>query len=155
MNEDDSYKLHVSLPNHSMIGVESFWAAKVGEDLYRIENVPFYAYGLNFRDVVRAYSDADGILEIQEVVERSGNQTMRVDFNKTCDKERQPKYLEQLKKLNCSFERWNDSMLAINVRKEADFNEIVAQLEAWEEEEILDVETAHQKKEGSFDDVLE
>ena len=30
------------------------WAEPLGDDLYKIENVPFYAYVLNSHDIVRA-----------------------------------------------------------------------------------------------------
>ena len=48
-------KIFVALPNHwAGHGTETLWARKVGDDLHRLESVPFFAYGLAYGDVVRA-----------------------------------------------------------------------------------------------------
>ena len=43
MSDAGLVKIHVDLPNHWATGGESMWATPLGFDLYRIENVPFYA----------------------------------------------------------------------------------------------------------------
>ncbi|WP_158237282.1 hypothetical protein [Aquimarina sp. MAR_2010_214] len=52
MKEEELEKIHIDLPNHWTIGGESFWAILLGNDLFRLENVPFYSYGFNFHDIV-------------------------------------------------------------------------------------------------------
>ena len=84
-------KVHVSLPNHWMIGGESMWAEPLGNNIYRLENVPFFSYSLNFKDEVEAKPDEDGILEIEKVVKRSGNSTLRIIFDKKVTREQQEK----------------------------------------------------------------
>ncbi|HEX6050934.1 MAG TPA: DUF4265 domain-containing protein [Gemmatimonadaceae bacterium] len=42
--------------------VETLWADRVGPDLYRLDNSPFWAYGVSWLDVVEAHPDADGVL---------------------------------------------------------------------------------------------
>ncbi len=59
MSEDDLTKIHVDLPNNEDVGGESLWAEELGNNLYRLRNVPFNAYGLNFHDVVYAKSESD------------------------------------------------------------------------------------------------
>jgi hypothetical protein len=36
---------------------ERYWAKPLGDDLYELRNVPWYAYRLNLADVVRAVSE--------------------------------------------------------------------------------------------------
>ncbi len=72
MSGESFKKVHVDLPNHWAIGGESMWAEPLGNDLYKIENVPFYAYGLNYQDTVRATPESeDQIPEIRELVKKS------------------------------------------------------------------------------------
>jgi hypothetical protein len=148
-------KVHISLPNHWMIGGESLWAEPIGENTYRLENVPFFAYGLNFRDEVKALPDKDDILEIGEVIQRSGNKTIRIMFDKSLDKEGQQDYIDAIRALDCSVERWDKTMLAINIRKSADFNQVYDYLDSLCSKEILAFETCHQRVEGSFDDSVD
>ena len=57
------------------------WALDLGRDRYRIENVPFYAYNLNFYDVVEARALGTELKpSVMRVLERSGHQTIRVIF---------------------------------------------------------------------------
>jgi len=82
-NENDSLtKVHIDLPNHWATDGESLWALPLGNDLYEIRNSPFYAYGLNWGDVVRATTDNLTLkLEVRSVVTPSGNKTLRVFFD--------------------------------------------------------------------------
>jgi hypothetical protein len=84
--EDDERgftKIVVDLPGHwSGYGGESLWADSVGDDLFRLENIPFHAYGLNYHDIVRAVAPSeDRKPEVVEVVEKSGHQTFRIVFH--------------------------------------------------------------------------
>jgi hypothetical protein len=55
----DMYKIVIRVTDEDgSTTVETPWATKVGEDLYRIENSPFYAYSMSWLDVVYApYSE--------------------------------------------------------------------------------------------------
>ena len=106
MSTDNLEKLHIDLPNHWAIGGESLWATPLGDDLYRIENVPFFAYGLNFLDVVLATSDSDELKpEIRKVVTPSGRRTYRVMFDSSVEREKQVELLEILEQFEASYER--------------------------------------------------
>src|SRR4051812_10666311 len=60
---------------------ESFWAKPLGGDLYELRNSPWYAYDLNFYDVVRAVPDKpDEKPRIVGVARRGGHKTLRVAF---------------------------------------------------------------------------
>ena len=99
-SEDNMVKVYVDLPNHWAVGGESLWATPLGKDLYRLENVPFYAYGLHFHDVVLATAnDEDLKPEIQQVAEASGHQTFRILFREGLDRQEQESILDSLEPL--------------------------------------------------------
>ena len=81
MENEKLTKVYVDLPNHWATGGESMWAVDLGDDLYEIRNVPFYAYNLNVGDVVFATADSPDLKpEVRRVVRRSGHRTMRLFF---------------------------------------------------------------------------
>ncbi|MEP5943149.1 MAG: DUF4265 domain-containing protein, partial [Balneola sp.] len=81
MSDERLTKIFIDLPNHWAIGGEALWAEPLGNDLYKIENIPFYAYGLNYHDIVRTNSQSAELKpEIKELVKASGHKTFRVFF---------------------------------------------------------------------------
>lgn len=151
--ESKLVKVHIDLPNHWAVGGESMWAEPLGGDLYRIENVPFYAYGLNFKDIVSARRNSeDEILEIKEVVKPGGHKTFRVNFKKAIDHEQQ---VEILDSLGVGYERAYEYYVALDLETDKDYNAIYDQLERLEEKEILIFETCGARIPGSFDDTSE
>jgi hypothetical protein len=149
-------KVHIDLPNHWAIGGEALWATPLGDDLYKIENVPFYAYGLNFHDIVWATSNnKDQIPEIKKVVTPSGNRTFRLFFENELNREEQIKILDTLKNPELSFERNNSMCLSIDLEPDGDYQVTFDQLSAFEEKGIIGFETCEARVAGSFDDVQE
>jgi hypothetical protein len=57
---------------------EGLWAEPLGEDEYRLDNVPWFARGVASGDRVLAQPDADGVLKVRERLEWSGRYTIRV-----------------------------------------------------------------------------
>lgn len=65
----------VDLNTHGMPGdFEQFWARKLGENLFEVCCIPFFAYGISLGDLVT--TNTDGYVE--SVVQRSGHRTLRV-----------------------------------------------------------------------------
>ena len=56
---------------------ESMWAKKLGDNLYALRNVPFYAYGLSYDDRLQT-EIRDELRHIIKVVDRSGHSTYRI-----------------------------------------------------------------------------
>ena len=82
MNEENLTKIHLDLPRNEEVGGESFWAEDLGDDLYRMRNTPFYAYGINFDDIVYAKAQSEDLKpSILKVHEYSGHKTLRVIFS--------------------------------------------------------------------------
>ena len=127
-------------------------ACSLGDDLYEVRNIPFYAYGLNFLDVVRAVSSSEDLKpEIVELVRPSGHSTFRVIFMDKRSEEQRCELLRQLNSLNAYFEGATPGHYAIDVEPEADYEAVRSQLDAWEAEGILDYETCEARSPGSFD----
>ena len=156
MKEEGLEKIHIDLPNHWAIGGESMWATPLGNDLFKIENVPFYAYGLNFHDIVLATSDSDDqIPEIRELVEPSGHRTFRVFFKKHISRDKQEKVLDSLKELTVSYESANEIYFSLDVQPEGNYQAVFDKLDELMEKDILGFETCEARKKGSFDDLPE
>jgi hypothetical protein len=58
--------------------VETLWAFDLGSNRYRLDNLPWYAYGVSLGDVVEAEPDGAGGLVMRRVLEKSGNRTLRI-----------------------------------------------------------------------------
>jgi hypothetical protein len=60
------------------------WAREIEGDLFAIKNLPFFAFGLNFDDVVRATPGDSGLREVRAVVRRTGHQPCGCSFRRMC-----------------------------------------------------------------------
>ena len=150
---DDLTKVHVELPNHWGTGGESLWARPLGDDLYQLDNVPFYAYGLNYGDVVRATEDAPNLKpEIREVARPSGHQTIRVFFETGVAEGTMMALLATLKPLAVSFERATERFFALDLEPHVDLMTIRGVLDDWERKGAASYETCEARIPGSFDD---
>ena len=105
--------------------VETLWATPLGGDLYRLENSPWFAYGVSFLDIVRAKARDDKILVFEEVVEKSGNRTIRIVLDPPAEEANSSAaILNRLLALGASFEGANTRYMALNIEPEADFHQI-------------------------------
>jgi len=145
-------KVHVDLPNHWATGGEFIWAVDLSGDLYEIRNVPFYAYDLNYGDVVRATSDtSDLIPEVKEVVRRSGHNTLRLFFKESVDQSRSLELLATLRLLSASYEGLNNFYFALDLEPEAGVAEVRDVLDIWEKHGLIEYETCEARIQGGFD----
>jgi hypothetical protein len=96
---------------------ESLWAISLGNNLYRLDNSPWWAYGVSWKDVVEAVPDEpDGLPVFRRVMEKSGNRTLRLVLNLPADQSPNSQgILDKLIELGCSYEGANKKYIAINV----------------------------------------
>lgn len=154
MDEDNLTKVHIDLPNHWAIGGESLWAKALGDDLYQIDNVPFFAYGLNYQDIVRATADSPDLKpEVREVVTPSGHCTFRVIFDGTTERDDQASLLAFLENYGASYERADGINVAIDLEPDGDYDGLFDKLQEYENSGHLSFETCEARVEGGFDDV--
>ena len=100
--------------------VETPWAIDLGGK-YRLENSPFWAYGLSWGDIVFAEPGPDGMLEFAGVAEKSGNRTVRVIFEVGCDEsDEESAILDAAVELGCSYTGANPRYICVNVPPSTD-----------------------------------
>jgi hypothetical protein len=129
------------------------WAKPLGNDEYELRNSPFYAYGLNWGDVVKAVAPEPHLKPIiLDVVRASGNRTLRIYFQKGVTRPKQLKYLDELAQLGLSYERANGKLIALDIDHDSDFGAICDRLWVLEEQGVLEYETCEPRAEGRFDD---
>jgi|SRR5215204_1087771 len=146
-------KVFVHLPNHWATGGESVWAKGLGNDEYELRNTPFYAYGLNWGDVVLTITpDPEQIPQVQKVLRPSGNRTLRIFFAKDMNRESQVEQLDRLKAYGLSYERATETLIALDVDSNSDYDTICNELWNLEQLGILEYETCEPRAEGRFDD---
>jgi hypothetical protein len=109
--------------------VETLWAERVGTDQFRLENSPFWAYGVSWLDIVAAQPDSRGMLVMTGVVEKSGHRTVRVLLGAS------PKespgaaaLLQGLNTLGCSYEGMTARYVAVDVPPGIDLARVSAYL---------------------------
>lgn len=106
--------------------VESVWAEKVGEDRFKIDNIPFYIRDLSIGDVVYAPKTSDGYPLFQKLLKRSENSTVRVLL---LDESYRWLLLETINKYGCEYEVGSPNILvAVNVPPTADIDGLLKKL---------------------------
>ena len=62
--------------------VETLWTSDLGNDKYKMDNSPFYAYSVSWNDIIFApYNEDEGFPTFEKVIEKCGHRTIRVIFN--------------------------------------------------------------------------
>jgi hypothetical protein len=117
---------------------EQLWCFPLGEGLFRVENIPLFARGLAWGDLVTAEADDDQVLRFQGRAEPSGHSTFRL-FVK--DRQPLPAILERFERLGCRSETAFDKLVALDVPPTVAMKELREVLEhgreqgQWEYEE--------------------
>ena len=123
---------------------EGMWAFDLGDGRYRLDNVPFFLYGVSIEDIVSAEL-VDGILVFREIVSRGGHSTYRI-YMKGPDRARAAgleERLAEIKALGASLERANRVLIAIDIPPEADIFAIYKLLEAGEDATLWTFDEGH------------
>jgi Domain of unknown function (DUF4265) len=102
--------------------VETMWAKRLGRHRYRLDNCPFFAYGVSCGDVVEARPPTKGeIPEFVRIVKKSGNRTIRIIFKPAIDKSRKSMaVVEKLVAMGCSYEGANPGYIVVNIPAKLD-----------------------------------
>jgi hypothetical protein len=99
------------------VSVETLWAYELGEDRYKLDNSPFYAYGVSWGDTVLApHDETEGHPTFQSVLEKSGYRTVRVMFDPPVRRGNPSDVtLKALVKLGCEYERANAQYIVVSL----------------------------------------
>jgi Domain of unknown function (DUF4265) len=105
---DNYVKLRLTGPDGL---IETPWAERIG-DKFRIDNLPWYAYGVSDDDIVDAVpTEVEGIFDFVRVVSPSGNRLIRVILE---DGQYQS-MLDQLQAMGCHYEGFNKNYFAVSI----------------------------------------
>jgi hypothetical protein len=141
---ENMVKVTIPLPEDNLAGAasESVWAEPQGDGTYRVKNVPFYAKGISFDDLVKA-EPKDDVLMFKGVVRRSGHSTYRIFANDGRTAPDVVALVETLKKMHCDIEPATDKLVGVDVLPEADIHKVYATLEEAERAGKIDFQEGH------------
>lgn len=115
---------------------EVIWAKRLGNKLYKIENIPF-SNQLNLHDVVRCQYFPDDFPLIIEIVSRSGNRTLHVEFMEETTAEDAVDVIMELKAKKVFYERAGRRIYNFNVEPNVNFESVQVFLKSKEAEGLL------------------
>jgi hypothetical protein len=122
--------------------VETIEVKVAGDSLYILQKSPFNAYEVSLFDKVKAEGELNGYPLITEVVEKSGNSTVRLIVLNEITNPLFPQFWEPLEKLGCSYESANSKLISVNIPPEADYKEVIKLLEGGAKFKFWDFEEA-------------
>lgn len=110
--------------------VETLWAFDLGADRYKLDNSPFYAYGVSWGDTVFApRGEHEGRPTFHSVLSKSGNRTVRVIFDPPVERGNESDdVLQGLIRLGCDYEGANPRYIVVNVPPSVDLSGVVQYL---------------------------
>ena len=125
--------------------VEGLWAAPLGNDLYRIENIPFFVKGISCDDIVKASTDSAGAIRFGSLVKPSAHSTLRVVvFRSSPDsrplEDRVVDLRNQLAEIGCSSELSHVSGLIAVDTEEVRVDKVRSLLQAGEDGDLWQFE---------------
>lgn len=134
----------ISLPVHIWGGdvPETVWAARLMSGYLVLKNIPFYAYGISYDDVVRVEQN-EHLAEAVEAVGRSGHSTYRF-FVKEGNLERAlANYWKVIEDAGCTYERATRHLFSIDVPPKTDIHAVYQALEKGETAGVWEFEEGH------------
>jgi hypothetical protein len=117
--------------------VESLWAYSLGNHLYELQNIPFYAEHLNIEDVVFCEEPSDSLPVINRLIKWSGNRTLRVAFTDEAPDEKCIDIIWDLTQRNILYEIATYKGYMFNIEPENDYEWVLNFLKSKQEEGLL------------------
>lgn len=105
-------KIRFNLHGNPVAG-ETLWGVNVGENLFQLVNIPFYANGYAFNDIVRCHKKGE-YYEVVGLEEDSGNGTIRIYFQ-PLQEESVKEVLDDFISLGCQVEKASESLFAVSI----------------------------------------
>src|SRR5574338_69345 len=121
------------------------WGEPLGSGRFRVESCPFFAYGVSRDDVVRVAEPAAGDApELEDVIEKSGHRTLRMQLAPPADVGAPDcqALLGRLLEAGCTHELLRPRMVVIDVPPEADLAAVAELLQARARQGALEWEWA-------------
>jgi Domain of unknown function (DUF4265) len=122
---------------------ETLWAVCVGEGLRKVDNIPFFTFGISLGDIIKTIVDSDGFEEFVSVVKKSGHSTYRLIL---CGEAIPEDRLQILDSMGCLYEVGEFgkvTLVSISIPPESDIVEIYKTLEAGASDGVWDFEESN------------
>jgi hypothetical protein len=126
----------------SVYKTESVWAEPLGDNRYRLRNVPFLVFGFSEQDVVTV-REAEGRLAVSGVADRGGHSTYRLVLPEDATEDKFLSNWIPLGNLGCSYERATRRFIAVDVPPQSDIHAVYQALENGEERKAWEFEEGH------------
>lgn len=120
---------------------ETLWAKKVGPELFRLDNSPFFAFGISYQDVVVARGEEGRLVFVQPFA-RGGHSTYRI-LLKDDNRASFESLWAPLRTAGCTYEEGPAPLVAVDVPPEADIHEVYRLLQAGEDAGMWSFEEGH------------
>lgn len=120
---------------------ESVWVSKASKGKYRVENIPFFAKGLSFRDMI-SVREIDGQLVFDKRLVSAKGSTYRIIPAKGVSKDVLNQHLTALNAVGCAYEHgdFGFDLYALNVPADVDVHKVYALLEDGKHRQVWDFE---------------
>ncbi|HVX52441.1 MAG TPA: DUF4265 domain-containing protein [Chitinophagaceae bacterium] len=139
-------KLRIVLPECSWhsFKAETVWATMLEDNLYRLENTPFFADNVSYHDIVFAWYDEErDALIVKSVQQRSGNSTFRIILADGIPYETFCTAIEKAQQPGCTYEGYKNYQFALNIPPAVDVKDVIAVLKDGEKAGTWYFEPSH------------
>jgi len=106
--------------------VETLWATPLGQDLHQLDNSPFYAYSVSWKDIVYApFDPEEQFPTFQRVFRKSGHKTIRIIFEESVTEGSGSKrLLQELVSLGCSYEGATETYICLDIPPDVELEKV-------------------------------
>ena len=127
---------------------ETVWAEPLGQNRYRIWNLPVFAYNIDMRAIVECAPSSDsGLPVVVKVVEPGDCYVVRLYFSDDATDRDILSILELLKTKRAIIEKHNRSLWAVGFRSKEDYDWLGPILESYVNRDVLKFESGYQPDE--------
>lgn len=133
------FPLQVDEYGYPPVSIESLNAKEVGQNMFRIDNTPFFIEEIALGDVIvgNLIPDSNNHYWYTETYSESNNKSLSIIFLEEGHGDELIEFLK-MKNCYCEYGSFNNSeMLAVSVPKDSDYEEIFSYLSNLEKEEVI------------------
>lgn len=128
-------KIAIDLPEGAPTQQETLWAERLGQNLFRLDNTPWYARDCALDDVIFCEEKEGQLPRFIRVVRPSGNRTLRLFVPDTAGRAAvKTRVFKTLDEAGCFYEEFgsNKGLIAVTVPHTVDLEQVLARLKEFE-----------------------
>jgi hypothetical protein len=121
---------------------ETIWVKKLNNNLYKVDNIPFLAYGISFGDIIDCV-EIDGRLVINSIITKSKYTTLRISFEDNVPFDSRKEYVSLISQYGELEYYDNMELYAFDTNDKSELNKVLTLLKELESKNILSYEEAN------------